>query len=209
MGKKPVHSIVRAQAVVLSDSGLNQIQISKQLNISRHCVQNAVKEYKETRQYHDFPRTDRPKNKIQIVVFDIGSDWPRMMDIFSAAKMTSNLNTVACQNQFQQERYVVIYERSWVWIHRQDKKNNGSVKQASTTMCWLVYTVYALEIGQLAKGDLFRWIDILYVKTKKSMQNMAFRKRETSCRMHTTNKHRCRWKDWYLRWHFWLWRHGC
>ena len=61
MDKKLVDSIVRAQAVALSDSGLKQVQISRQLNISRHCVQNAVKRYKETRQYNDFPRTDRPK----------------------------------------------------------------------------------------------------------------------------------------------------
>ena len=70
MGKKPVDSIVRGQAVALSDNGLNQVQISRQLNISRHCVQNAVKKYKETRQYNDFPRTDCPK-KFQIVAFDI------------------------------------------------------------------------------------------------------------------------------------------
>ena len=50
MGKKPVDSIVRAQALALSDSGHNQVQISRQLNISRHCVQNAVKKYTETRQ---------------------------------------------------------------------------------------------------------------------------------------------------------------
>ena len=61
MGKKSVDWIVRAQTVALPDSGFNQVQISKQLNISRHCVQNAVKKYKETRQYNDFPRTGRPK----------------------------------------------------------------------------------------------------------------------------------------------------
>ena len=70
MGKKPVDSIVRAQVVALSDSGLNQVQISRQLNSSRHCVQNAVNKYKETRQYNDFPCTGRPK-KFQIVAFDI------------------------------------------------------------------------------------------------------------------------------------------
>ena len=70
MGKKPVDSIVRAQAVALSDAGLNQVEISSQLNISRHCVQNAIKKNKKTGQYNDFPRPGRPK-KIQIVAFDI------------------------------------------------------------------------------------------------------------------------------------------
>ena len=61
MGKKPVDSIVRAQAVALSDAELNQVEISSQLNISRHCVRNAIKKYKETGQYNDFPRPGRPK----------------------------------------------------------------------------------------------------------------------------------------------------
>ena len=61
MGKKPIDSIVRAQTIALSDNGLNQVQISRQLNISRHCVQNAAKKCKETRQYNDFLRTARPK----------------------------------------------------------------------------------------------------------------------------------------------------
>ena len=70
MSKTPIDSIVRVQAVALSDSGLNQVQISRQLNISRHCLQKAVKKYKETRQYNDFPCTGHPK-KFQIVAFDI------------------------------------------------------------------------------------------------------------------------------------------
>ena len=61
MGKKPVDSIVRTQAVALFDAGLNQVQISKQLKISRHCVQNAIKKFKETGQYKDLKRTGRPK----------------------------------------------------------------------------------------------------------------------------------------------------
>ena len=91
MGKKPVNSIVQAQAVALSDSGLNQVQISRQLNISKHCVQNAVKKYKETRQYNDFPRTDRPKKNpnrgvrhLKRLVKDDGC--------LSAAKIISDLN---------------------------------------------------------------------------------------------------------------------
>ena len=61
MGKISVDSIVRAQAVASFDSGLNQVRISRQLNISGHCVQNAVKKYKDIRQYNDFPCTGRPK----------------------------------------------------------------------------------------------------------------------------------------------------
>ena len=40
MGNKSVDSIIRAQTVALSDAGLSQVQISRQLSISRHCEQN-------------------------------------------------------------------------------------------------------------------------------------------------------------------------
>ena len=43
MGKKSIHLYVRAQVVALHDTGLNQVQISKQLKISRCCVQSAIK----------------------------------------------------------------------------------------------------------------------------------------------------------------------
>ena len=60
MGKKLVDSIVRAQAVALSDAGLSQVQISRQLDISRHCVQNPIKKYNETGQYNDLLQTGCP-----------------------------------------------------------------------------------------------------------------------------------------------------
>ena len=46
MGKKAVYSFVRAQVVALHDAGFNQVQLSKQLNISCCCVQNAINKYK-------------------------------------------------------------------------------------------------------------------------------------------------------------------
>ena len=44
MGKKPVDSIVRAHAVALSDVRISQVQISRQLNISRH---GPIKKYND------------------------------------------------------------------------------------------------------------------------------------------------------------------
>ena len=61
MGKKPVHPNIRAQAAVLHDTGLNPVQISKQLKVSRCCVQNAIKKYKKLRRFDDLQRTERPK----------------------------------------------------------------------------------------------------------------------------------------------------
>ena len=61
MGKKAVSSFVRAQMVALHDVGFNQVQISKQLNISRCCVQNAINKYKHLGIYDDSKRSGRPK----------------------------------------------------------------------------------------------------------------------------------------------------
>ena len=51
--KIPVDSIVRAQAVALSDIGLSQVQISRQLNISRHCVQNPIEKQVNTMTFNE------------------------------------------------------------------------------------------------------------------------------------------------------------
>ncbi|CAF3791826.1 unnamed protein product [Rotaria socialis] len=91
MGKKPVDSSVRPQAVALPYAGLNQTQIARQRNISRHCVENAIKKYKKTGQYNDFLRTGRPKRIPSCGVRHLKrlvKDDRRI----SAAKITSDVN---------------------------------------------------------------------------------------------------------------------
>ena len=61
MGKKPVHPNIRAQIAALHDAGLNQVQISKQLKVSRCCVQSAIKKYKKLRRFDDLQHTGRLK----------------------------------------------------------------------------------------------------------------------------------------------------
>ena len=68
MSKTSADSIVRAQVIPLSDAGLSQVQISRQPDISRHCVQNIIKEYNDTGQYNDLQRKDCPE-KFYIVIF--------------------------------------------------------------------------------------------------------------------------------------------
>ena len=62
MGKKSVSSFVRAQMIALHDAGFNQLQNSKQLNISHCCVQNAIKKYKHLGIYNDLRRSWSPNN---------------------------------------------------------------------------------------------------------------------------------------------------
>ena len=61
MGKKSIHPYVRAQVMALRDAGLNQVQISKQLNVSRCFIQNAIKKYKQLGRFDDLKHTGRPK----------------------------------------------------------------------------------------------------------------------------------------------------
>ena len=60
MGKKSIHSYARAQVVALHDVSLNQVQISKQLDVSRYCVENPIKKYKQLGRLNDLKPAGRP-----------------------------------------------------------------------------------------------------------------------------------------------------
>ena len=60
-GKKVVSLFVRSQMVALYGAKFNQVQISKQLNICRCCVQNAINKCKHRGNYEDSKRFGRPK----------------------------------------------------------------------------------------------------------------------------------------------------
>ena len=60
-GKKTVSSFVRAQVVAFRDAEFNQVQISKQLNISRCCVQKTITKYKHPSIYEDSKSSGHPK----------------------------------------------------------------------------------------------------------------------------------------------------
>ena len=47
--------------VALDDAEFDQVQISKQLNISHCCVQNAINKRKRLGAYDDLKRSGRPK----------------------------------------------------------------------------------------------------------------------------------------------------
>ena len=61
MGKKSIHSYVRAQVVTLHDAVFNWVQISKELKLSRCCVQNVIKKYEQLGRFDDLKHTRRPK----------------------------------------------------------------------------------------------------------------------------------------------------
>ena len=61
MGKKSIHSYVRAQVVALHDATLNQLQISERLKVSWCCIQTAINKYKQFGRFDDLKHTERPK----------------------------------------------------------------------------------------------------------------------------------------------------
>ena len=61
MGEKAFFSFVRAQLVVLHDAGFDQVQISKQFNVFRCCIQNTINKYKHLGTYEDSKRSGCPK----------------------------------------------------------------------------------------------------------------------------------------------------
>ena len=61
IGKKAVSAYTGAQAVALHQSGMNVSKNSKQLNVSRKCVMNAIEKYNKYGELKDLKRSGRPK----------------------------------------------------------------------------------------------------------------------------------------------------
>ena len=80
-----------AQVVAFRDAGFTQVQISKQLNISRCCVEKTIAKYKHPGIYKDFKCLERPKQ------LD-GRDFQHLKrlirddECLSATKIVSDLN---------------------------------------------------------------------------------------------------------------------
>ncbi|CAF2092095.1 unnamed protein product [Rotaria magnacalcarata] len=92
MGKESIDPYVRAQVVVLHDAGLNWVEISIQLKVSRCCVQNAIKKYKQLSRFDDLKHTGRPKKLSGREIRHL-KRLPKGDSRFSASKIASDLNT--------------------------------------------------------------------------------------------------------------------
>ena len=91
MGKRSIEPYVRAQAVSLYQSGLNLSKISKQLQISRCCVRNAITKSEEYTKFDDMKRFGRLKSLSDRNIREL----KRLVqgdNRLSAAKITTHLN---------------------------------------------------------------------------------------------------------------------
>ena len=73
--------------VALHDAGFNQVQISKQLNISRCCLQSVINKYIRLGTYDNSERSRRPKNLMHGIFGLVKGD-----ECLSATKIASDLN---------------------------------------------------------------------------------------------------------------------
>jgi transposase len=92
--------------VALHGAGFHQVDISKELRISRCCVQNVIKKYKKFGLYDDLKRSGRPK---KVTDRDL-RHLKRLVKgdaRLSAAKTASDLNA-SLPNQLLHEQYVLI-----------------------------------------------------------------------------------------------------
>jgi transposase len=131
MGKKSIHPTVRAQVVALDGAGLNQVEISNQLKISRCCVQNAIKKYKKLRRYDDLKHTGRPKKISDREVRHL-KKLVKGDSRLSATKIASDLNsslpkpvTTRTVRRYLKDlgfEYVVKIKKQWLSArHRQQR----------------------------------------------------------------------------------------
>ena len=90
MGKRSIELYVRAQAVALYRSGLNLSKISKQLQVCRCCVRNAITKFQEYTKFDDMKRSGRSKSLSDCNIRELkrlDQDDNRL----SAAKITTDL----------------------------------------------------------------------------------------------------------------------
>ena len=112
MRKKPVSSLVQAQVVILHDAEFHQVRISKQLNISRCCVQNAINTYKRPGTYDDSKRLGRPR-KLNTRGFRQLKRLVKGDACLSATKIASDLNASLLKPITQYEQFVLI-RKNWI-----------------------------------------------------------------------------------------------
>ena len=92
MRKKPSDTFIRAQAVALHQVGLNEVEISKQLKVSRCCIQNAIKKFKTLGQYDDLKRSGCPKKILDRDICHLRC-LVKGEALLSAGKIASDLNS--------------------------------------------------------------------------------------------------------------------
>ena len=86
MRKKSIHPYVRAHVVALHDAGLNQVQISKHLKVSRCIVQNAIKKCKQQGRFDVLKHTGCLKSFL-FLRFPIYKDWSKGILALMRAKL--------------------------------------------------------------------------------------------------------------------------
>ena len=163
--KKPVPSFVRAQMRAVHDAAFNQAPISKQLNISRCCVQNVIKKYTRLGAYDHAKRSERPK-ELDTRGFRHLKRLAKGDERQSATKIASDLNanlpkpvTIRTVRTYLKQlaiEYVVKMKKQWLTIQH---------PQRQVALC----TKYINWTSDNWEKVFFGRINVLRLKTKESI----------------------------------------
>ena len=133
MGKKTVHPNIRAQAAALHDAILNQVQISKQLKVSRCCVESAIKKYKKIRRFDDSQHTGCPKKLSEREIRHL-KRLVKGDSCTSASKIASDLNTSLPKSITTRTLRRYLKELGFEYIEKV-KKTMVKCPSSTTTYC--------------------------------------------------------------------------
>ena len=120
MDKRSIEPYVRAPAVALYQSGLNLSKISKQLQVSRCCVRNAITKFEEYTKFDDVKRSGRPKSLSDRNIHEL----KRLVqgdNRLSAGKNNNRLKHESIQASVQAYG-ASIFEEAWLRVCSQNKK---------------------------------------------------------------------------------------
>ena len=127
----------------MHDTGFNEVQISKQLNIFRCCVQNLLNKYKRLGKYDDSKRAGRPKR------LDAHGFWHLKQLVkddarLSTTKIASDLNaslpnpvttrTVRAYLKKLTFEYVIKMKKQWLGVQHLQQRIAGCTKHMNWTL---------------------------------------------------------------------------
>ena len=124
--RKSIHLYVRVHMVTSHDTAPNQSQTSKQLKVSRCCVEDAILKYEHLGRFDDLKHTGRPKKLSGREIRDLRR-LLRGDSCLSSRKIATNLNASLLRPVITKTiprylkdlafEYVVKIKKQWLSSH--------------------------------------------------------------------------------------------
>ena len=111
MGKRSIELYVRAQAMPLYQLGLNLLKISKQLQVSRCCVCNAITKFEEYTKFDDL----LDQKVFLITIYVNSKSWFKVIIDSECSKNNNRLKHQSIQADVQAYG-ASIFEEAWLRV---------------------------------------------------------------------------------------------